>query len=120
MGVYFWCDLFDVGVIINNGIDVLVELIDLILSFYVLVSCVIKDGSVFFGWQSMICEEVFYFYIMSNVYVVFEEDLKGLIIFGKFVDFVVLLQDIFNVDENEIFNILVDMMVLGGNIVYEC
>lgn len=42
----------------------------------------------------MICDEVIYFYIMVNVYVVFEEKDKGSLMFGKLVDIVILSNDL--------------------------
>ncbi|MEM9408136.1 MAG: amidohydrolase [Acidobacteriota bacterium] len=118
-GAYLWRDLLDAGVIINNGTDVPVEPIDPIPSFYASVSRVTKDGSVFFGRQSMTREEALYSYTMSNAYAAFEEDLKGSITPGKLADMVVLSQDILTVDEADIPNTRVDLTVLGGNVVYE-
>lgn len=43
IGVYFWCSLLDVGVVVINGIDVLVEDVDFIESYYVSVMCKCLD-----------------------------------------------------------------------------
>jgi predicted amidohydrolase YtcJ len=48
-----------------------------------------------------------------------EENIKGSIEPGKLADLVVLSENIFQVSDEDLFNVQVDMTVFGGEIVYE-
>jgi predicted amidohydrolase YtcJ len=58
-------------------------------------------------------------YTQGASYASYEENLKGSIEVGKLADMVILSQDIFEVDPEEIANTKVDCTILGGRTVFE-
>ncbi|HZY09590.1 MAG TPA: amidohydrolase family protein, partial [Bacteroidota bacterium] len=74
------------------------------------------------GWfpeQKITVEEAIEAYTINNAYAAFEESDKGSITIGKYADFVILSEDILTIDPVEIQHVLVEMTVVGGNIVYK-
>lgn len=67
--------------------------------------------------QRLTAEEAIRFYTLGSAHASFEEELKGSIQEGKFADLVVLSHD--PTRSSEIANIVVELTVLGGEIVYE-
>ncbi|NUM62433.1 MAG: amidohydrolase family protein, partial [Ignavibacteriaceae bacterium] len=57
-------------------------------------------------------------YTLNSAYASFEEKIKGSIEVGKLADFVVLSDDIFSIDPDEIKNVEVEMTIFNGEIVY--
>ncbi|MCL4280403.1 MAG: amidohydrolase family protein, partial [Ignavibacteriaceae bacterium] len=55
---------------------------------------------------------------LNSAYASFEEKIKGSIEVGKLADFVVLSDDIFSIDPDEIKNVEVEMTIFNGEIVY--
>ena len=58
-------------------------------------------------------------YTLNAAYAAYEENDKGSIEPGKLADFVVLSDDIFTIDPVKIWNVMVDMTVFDGKIVYQ-
>jgi predicted amidohydrolase YtcJ len=57
-------------------------------------------------------------YTLNEAYASFEEDVKGSIEEGKLADFVMLSEDIFEIDPKRIGEVEVVMTILGGEEVY--
>lgn len=57
-------------------------------------------------------------YIVDVVFVIFEEDVKGMFGVGMFVDFVVLFDDMLFVELIELSEVDVLMIFVGGEFVY--
>ena len=116
---YRWRDLIDSGAIINNGTDVPFESINPIASFYASVSRTTRTGEKFFPEQAMTREEALASYTLNNALAAFEEDQKGTLTPGKLADIVVLSQNILVVPEEEIPQTVIDLTVVGGEVVFQ-
>ncbi|CAN5672983.1 amidohydrolase [soil metagenome] len=64
-------------------------------------------------------EECIEAYTTNNAYAIYEETSRGLLNEGYFADMIVLRNNIFDSDENEIQNLKVDMTVRNGNLIFE-
>jgi predicted amidohydrolase YtcJ len=117
-GAYMWQTLIESGAVVANGTDVPVEDISPIASFYSSVSRRLGDGTVFYEQQRMTREQALHSYTLANAYAAFEEDVKGSITPGKFADVTVLSQDIMSIPEELIPATVVDLTILGGEVVY--
>ena len=117
-GAYLWRSFLDQGTVIANGTDVPVEGIDPIVSFYASVTRRTAEGWDFYPEQRMTRHEALWSYTMGGAYAAFEEELKGSLTPGKLADIVVLSKDIMVVPEEEIRDAVVDMTILGGEVVY--
>ncbi|OHX66354.1 amidohydrolase [Flammeovirga pacifica] len=70
------------------------------------------------GYTSSVEKAVLLFTI-NNAYVMFREDISGSLEAGKKADFIIVDQDIFSIDVNDIHKTKVLKTVLNGNTVYE-
>ncbi|MFC1731589.1 amidohydrolase [candidate division KSB1 bacterium] len=68
--------------------------------------------------QRLTMDEAIKYYTYGSAYACFEEDLKGTLEVGKLADMVVLSNDLFTIDPQEILNTEVLYTILGGEIVY--
>jgi predicted amidohydrolase YtcJ len=118
-GAYLWRSFMDAGVTVTNGTDVPVENISPVASFYSSVVRQDLDGNDFFPAQRMTRMEALRSYTINNAYSAFEEDLKGSITVGKLADIAVLDTDIMTAPEADIPGTLVDITVVGGEVLYE-
>jgi len=57
-------------------------------------------------------------YTVNSAYSSFEEDKKGSLEIGKFADFIILSDDIFNIDPMSIKDLSVEMTIINGEIKY--
>lgn len=117
-GAYLWRSFMDLGVVIANGTDVPVENISPVASFYSSFVRQDKDGNDFFPEQRMTRMEALRSYTINNAYAAFEEDLKGSITVGKLADIAVLDRDIMTVPPAEVLDAMVDLTIVGGEILY--
>lgn len=115
---YRWRDLIDTGALVGNGTDVPVEPIDPIASFTASVTRVMNNGEAFHPDQAMTRREALASYTLNNAVAAFEEQAKGSLTPGKLADVAVLSQDLLTVPEAELGATLVDMTILGGEVVY--
>ena len=69
--------------------------------------------------QKLSVEEAVRFYTSGAAYAEFQENEKGTITVGKLADFVILSDDIFMIDPNDIGQTKVLTTVMDGNIVYQ-
>lgn len=118
-GAYVWRRLMDSGAVIVNGTDAPVENVSPIASYYSSVSRVMANGERFTPSQRMSRMEALESYTVNAAYGAFEEEIKGSLAPGKLADVIVLSRDILTVDEAEIPGTLVDLTIVGGEVVYD-
>ncbi|HET7275448.1 MAG TPA: amidohydrolase, partial [Longimicrobiaceae bacterium] len=121
-GAYAWRSLLDSGVIIPNGSDFPVELVNPLLSFHAALTRQDAENYPPGGWypaQRMTREEALRAMTLWPAYAGFQEDVLGSLSPGKYADFVVLDQDIMKVAPEAILDTEVVATYLGGELVYE-
>jgi predicted amidohydrolase YtcJ len=69
--------------------------------------------------QELTVEEALYMYTRGGAFAAGEEEIKGSLTAGKLADLVVLDQDPFDVHEDELTGVSVDMTVIGGTIAHQ-
>lgn len=119
---YNWRTLADTGVIYACGSDSPVEHFDVMKNIYCAVTRKTLSGDPAGGWypeQCLTVEQAVRGFTVNGAYASCEENVKGSISVGKYADFVLLEQDIFNMDPDAIKDVSVLMTVLNGEIVYE-
>lgn len=119
--LYCWRRLIDEGLILTGGSDAPCESYDPIEGIYAVVNRRDMNGLPEEGWYPENCVSVYEavsMFTKNAAYASFEEDSKGTIAPGKLADFVVLDQDIFQVEPMSIKDIRVEKTFLGGKEVY--
>jgi len=58
-------------------------------------------------------------YTLGSAFAEFQEKAKGTLEVGKLADFVILSNDIFELDRNNIRNTRVDMTILNGKVIFQ-
>lgn len=119
---YAFRTFLDHGVKLCFGSDWNVAPLSPILGIYAAVTRQTLDGKHPEGWfpeQKISVEEAVECYTINNAYAEFAENEKGSITPGKFADFVVLSENIFNIPGEKIKDVEVLMTVVGGKIVYQ-
>ena len=119
---YNWKTLLHSGVHIACGSDAPVESFDVLNGIYEAVTRKDLKGNPEGGWmpeQKLTVEEAVWGFTKAGSYTSFEEDIKGSIEEGKVADIVVLSRNIFEIPEDEIKDIEVEMTIFDGEIVYE-
>jgi len=114
-----WRTLFDTGAVVTNGTDVPVERIDPIASYYSSVTRIMNNGDAFYPEHKMTREEGLETYTINNAYAAFEEDIKGTLSPGKYADFIILSNNLLNVEDSEIPLTTVEMTFVGGELKYK-
>lgn len=76
-------------------------------------------AAVNYGEHAISVEEAVRAYTVGSAYAEFQEDVKGTISIGKLADMIVLSDDIFNVNPDEIRKARVLITIVDGKIVYE-
>src|SRR5688500_319925 len=109
----------DLGAIVANGTDVPVERIDPMASFHATVTRKTKDGSIFYGDQTMTRAQALKSYTWNGAYAAKEETLKGSIAAGKLADITVLSKDIMTVPDDEIPATTAVYTIVGGKVAYQ-
>ena len=121
-GAYAWRSLLESGVIIPNGSDFPVELVNPLISFNAAVSRQDARGWPAGGWfpeQRMTRDEALKSISLWPAYASFQENELGSLAAGKRADFVVLDQDIMRVPDAMILGTHVLSTWVGGRKVYE-
>ena len=119
---YAFRDLIDKNVIVAFGSDWDVAPASPLWGIYAAVTRRTLDKKNEKGWipeQKISVEEAIKCYTINGAYADFSENEKGSIETGKLADFVVLSENLFEIDPAEIKNVEVNMTVVGGEIVYE-
>lgn len=120
-GAYAWRKLLDTGVVLPNGSDAPVELLNPYHGLYAAVTRMDRDGNPPGGWypeERMTRQEALRSFTIWGAYATFTEDLKGSIEPGKLADFVIVDRDPMRVPASELKDMVADMTVLGGEVVY--
>nr|WP_281358629.1 amidohydrolase [Alteromonas ponticola] len=121
-GTYAFRSLKETGTRITFGSDWNVAPLDPIAGIYAAVTRRTLDGENPQGWipgQKISVEDALTAYTINNAWAVGMEDQIGSIEVGKFADFVVLDQNLFNMAPEDIRNTKVLMTVIDGNIMYQ-
>nr|WP_276537065.1 amidohydrolase [Anaerosalibacter massiliensis] len=119
---YNWRTLLHSGVHLGFGSDAPVESFNVLNGIYEAVTSKDLNGEPEGGWkpdQTLTVEEAVYGFTMGGAYTSFEENGKGSIEEGKLADMVVLSRDIFEIPEDEIKDVEVEMTIFNGKIVYK-
>ena len=120
-GAYAWRKFLNTGVIIPNGTDAPVELVNPFHGLFAAVSRQSRDGKPAGGWypeEKMTRAEALKSYTLWAAQAAFEEKIKGSIEEGKLADFVVIDRDYMTCGESEIKDIRALQTVIGGKSVY--
>ena len=117
---YNWKALVDKEVHIACGSDCPVESFNVLHGIYEAVSRKDLDGNPKGGWmkdQRLTVEEAVYGFTMGGAYASFEENIKGSIEKGKLADMVGVSRNIFEIPEDEIKEVKVEMTIFNGKLV---
>ncbi len=120
-GAYAWRSLLRQGNIIPGGSDAPVESPNPVLGFYAAVTRQDRGGHPAGGWhpgERMSREEALKAFTLWAAYAGFQEHVKGSIEPGKWADLVVLSDDIMQIDAEKIPDVLAEMTMIGGTIVF--
>lgn len=118
---YAWKALQDLGVHIGGGSDSPVETYDPMWGIYCAVTRKDRDGLPADGWhpsEKLTVEEAVRLYTVGSAYQSFDENKKGTITVGKLADLVVLSEDPFRTDPENLYKIQAIQTVLGGQLLY--
>ncbi|HYE80748.1 MAG TPA: amidohydrolase [Clostridia bacterium] len=118
---YAWKTMLNYGIHLGGGSDCPVETNDPLWGIYCAVTREDENGKPTGGWlpgEKLSIQEAVKLYTIGSAYLSFEEDKKGTIKVGKLADMVVLSEDIFEVEPQDIKNIKVLMTMVGGKVQY--
>ena len=118
---YAFRSLLDAGATLAFGSDWFVAPPTPLEGIYAAVTRRTLDNANPEGWvpaQKITVEEALRAYTMGSAYAAFDEKVKGSLEVGKLADFVILDQDITNIDPVEIRNVKVLKTFVGGKEVY--
>lgn len=121
-GAYAWRSLLRTGVVIPNGSDFPVEMVNPLISFHSAVTRQDAEGWPPGGWypaERMTREEALKSMTAWPAYAAFQESMMGSLAAGKVADFVVLDRDIMTVPAETILSTKVIATYFGGKAVYE-
>ena len=111
----------DQGVRMCFGSDWTVAPLDPLLGLFAAVTRRTTDGRNPSGWvpdQKISIREAIRAYTLEAAYAAYEENEKGSLSVGKLADFIVLSDDLLEIDPGEIRDARVEMTVVGGRVVY--
>lgn len=78
-----------------------------------------ESGTVFAADERLTMEEAIRGYTRNGAYITFEEDIKGTLEPGKLADMIVLSDDLLTIDPERILDVVVEMTIVGGRVVFE-
>ncbi len=119
---YAFRDLLDAEAPLAFGSDWTVAPIDPLLGVYAAVTRRTIDGANPNGWvpeQKIRVAEAVAAYTSANAYACYMEDRLGTLEPGKYADLAVLSQDIFSIDPAQIKDVMVDLTMVEGVVVFE-
>ena len=118
---YPFRSFLDAGVIMSFGSDWTVAPLNPLLTIYAAVTRRTLDGEHPGGWfpeQKITVEEAIRAHTLVSAYSAFDEDRLGSITPGKLADFVILSDNILEIEAAGIKDVTVEMTVVGGRVVY--
>jgi len=122
-GAYIWKTLADSGAVLAFGTDWPVEPLDPMRGLY---SAVTRQNIVsgdppgaWFPEQRLSIREAVRYYTWGPAYASFEENVKGALRVGNLADFVVLSDNILDIEPSRILETKVLYTVVGGKVVFE-
>jgi predicted amidohydrolase YtcJ len=121
-GTYAFRSLLDAGANLAFGTDWFVAPLNPILGVYAAVTRRTLDDKNPNGWipeQKISVEETVRAYTYGSAYAEFQENVKGTITVGKLADLVILSDDIFTINSNNIRNAKVLTTIVDGKVVFE-
>ena len=121
-GAYAWRALLNTGVIIPNGSDFPVEMVNPLISFHSSVTRQDAKNWPDGGWypdQKMTRDEALKSMTIWPAFAAFQDTLMGSLRAGKYADFVVLDRDLMGVPDTSILGTRVLATYLGGRAVYQ-
>ncbi|MDI6904365.1 MAG: amidohydrolase [Candidatus Bathyarchaeia archaeon] len=110
--VYPFKTLMHEDLIVASGSDCPVEPINPLLGVW---AAVARKS---FPEESLTVEETLRAYTLNAAYASFDEDKRGTIDVGKFADLTILSDDPFKVPSDKIRDVIVDMTIMDGKVVY--
>ncbi len=119
---YNWNRFKTQGVTIAAGSDSPVEEYSPLHGIYAAVTRCTYDKTPKGGYhaeQKLSVHDAIHAFTTGSAYATFEEDCKGTIEVGKYADFVVLAQDLYETAPLDLAEVQVAMTVVGGKVVYE-
>ena len=78
-----------------------------------------ESGAVYAADERLTMEEAIRGYTRNGAYITFEEDLKGTLEPGKLADMIVLSDDLLTIDPERILDVVVELAIVGGRVVFE-
>ena len=114
---YAWRNLYENGVHVSFGTDCPVEKFDTMPNLYSAVTRQNVSGEgkhTFLPQEAMTMEQALKCYTIEGAYASGEEHLKGSITPGKLADFILLDQDLFQIDPEEILHTHVEEAWVSG------
>jgi predicted amidohydrolase YtcJ len=117
---YAFRSLLDAGAVLAFGSDWFVAPINPMTGIYAATTRRTLDGKNPNGWipeQKISVKQAIHGYTVGSAYAESQDDIKGSLAPGKLADFVVLSDDILNIDPVEIEHVKPVITVLGGEIV---
>jgi len=121
-GTYAFRSLLDSGATLAFGSDWFVAPLNPILGIYAATTRRTLDDKNPNGWlpeQKITVEEAVKAYTFGSAYAEFQENAKGTITIGKLADLVILSDDIFTMNPNDIGKTKVLTTVVDGKLIYE-
>jgi predicted amidohydrolase YtcJ len=121
-GTYAFRSLLDAGANLAFGTDWFVAPLNPMFGIYAAATRRTLDGKNPNGWlpeQKITVEEAVRAYTSGSAYAEFQENAKGTLTVGKLADFVILSDDIFTINPNEIRRVQVLKTIMDGRVVFE-
>lgn len=119
---YKYRTLVDDGVHVCISSDCPVDSLNPMDSIYVAVTRKDYSGYPDEGWypeEGLSVEQAIYCFTMGSAYASFEDDIKGSIEEGKLADMVVISDNIYEISPDKIKDIVVEITIMDGEIVYK-
>lgn len=118
--------MIDAGVMVNGGSDHMVKWdadtsvnpYNPFLGMWSMITRTTDKGNLFMPEESISREDALKIYTINNAYSSFEEDIKGSIEPGKLADMAVITDDLLTCPVEKIKQIVSDLTIVGGRIVY--
>ena len=109
------------GVCITGSSDIPVETPNIFKGIYAVVTRKNVDGNPKEPWlenERVLVEDAIKMFTINAAYSAFEDNIKGSLKEGKLADMIVLDRDPFEIDIEELKDVVVEKTILGGEIKY--